>query len=303
MEFYVVDPKELDFSQWVEHIRAFCEEYGLPYTETEGGLYFLGDDIASPWHEDSVLFQIDGEDGGIIEVRASDENFYVFTDDLSHFDRREMREAMGYEASPPGVIYGFRSGNKKGCRFHHGPIDSISFLVREEEADYPPMLELPEVWRLFFRTVRFLQHNLSRVQDLRGRRAERVTFDFEVDLTFDHVASLDALSEILAEEQGYERHKSSLRATFRDRDIEFIEKFVSELPPEAEDFQAVLVRAVWRGQLDGEEYEIMHAGVERRQLRPFVQMPLHRSSKAMVDAMRTYLKGHRIDRQEYLADE
>ena len=90
------------------------------------------------------------------------------------------------------------------------------------------------------------------------------------------------------------------RATFRDRDLSFVRELVSMLPPEPEDFEHVLVRGVWRGQQDDEEREVFHVGVERRNLRPFVQMPVHRTSKALVDRFRSFFKGHRIDRQEYL---
>lgn len=300
MEFYVVDPKELDYQEWIERVRGFCEEYGKPFTEEEGGLYFLGDDIASPWHEHSVKFTIEGDEGGIIELRDEDRAFYVFTDDLRHLDQGEMRETLGFQSSPPGAVYGFRAANTKGCRFHLGPVGQAGFLVRDEEADYPPQLALKDVWSLFFGTIRHLQSNLSRIQDLRGRRAERVSFDFEVDVTFAHPASLDALSELLAEEQGYERHKSTLRATFRDRDHAFVHRFAAELPEDEEDFKEASFRAVWRGTLEGKEYEIVFCGIERRALRPFVQMPLHRTSKALMDALRAHLKGHRIDRQEYL---
>lgn len=300
MEFYVVDPKDRGFDEWAEKVRTFLAEAELPYEETEGGLYYLGDDVATPWHEDSLLFVAKGEEGGVVEVRDVDKNFYVFTADLSMFGDRELEEGIGYHARTPTSVYGFKWGNAKSSRFHLGPSSEVSYLCQGDDADYPPVLNLEEAWLLLFRVMKWLGSSLSRMQDLQGVRAEKITLDFIVEATFSHPASLDALNEILAEEEGYERSKKGLRATFRDRDAAWISRFVAELPTDLDDFGDVLFRVVWRGQVDGKQHEITYCGIERRNLRPFVQMPLHATSKSFVDKIRTAFKGHRIDRQEYL---
>lgn len=299
MEFYVVDPKDASFAEWTERVRDFLGEIKAEFEEVDGGLYYLGDDIASPWEENSLLFEVAGDEGGVIELRDIDRNFYVFSDDLSMFDDREVHEALGYVARPSQALYGFRWNSRKSCRFHNGPSTDLSFFCRDEEADYPPPLSLPEVWLLFFATIDWLQNSISRIQDMRARPVDKVFLDFEVDLKFTHPASLDALSEVLIDEEGYERGKDSLRATFRERDLDWIRRFIGLLPTEPDDFDSAIVRAVARGEWQGDEREIFYAGVERRNLRPFVQLPVHRTSKELLDKFRTFFKGHRIDRQEY----
>jgi len=130
---------------------------------------------------------------------------------------------------------------------------------------------------------------------------ERAYLDFEVQVSFKHPASLDVLNELLASEEGYERSRNGLRATFRERDLNWIRDFVSLLPEDMDDFDEALFRAAWRGLSDGEEKEVFYVGVERRKLRPFVQLPVHRTSKKLIDKVRTFFKGHRIDRQDYSA--
>lgn len=299
MEFYVVDPKELDYQAWIAHICAFLDQEQYTYSLEDGGLYYLGDDVAAPWHEESVLIHVEGEDGGLIELRDIDRNFYVFSDDLSNFDDRELKEVTGYNSRPPLVIYGFRAGNQKGCRYHIGPSANISFFVKEEQVDYPPILALNDLWKLFFRSLEWIQQNFSRIQEGLSFKVERLSLDFEVDVQFSHPASLDALSEILAEEKDYEYSRGSLKATFKDRSLPFLMHFISLLPPDEVDFDEAFFRVVWRGLANGEEHEIFFLGVERRNLRPFIQMPAHRTSRALLEKLRAYLKGHRIDRQEY----
>jgi hypothetical protein len=137
------------------------------------------------------------------------------------------------------------------------------------------------------------------LQDLKGINVEKVFLDFEVDLSFKHPASLDGLFEILVDEDGFDRTRTSLRATFRDRDLAWIQRMVSLLPTNSDAFESAFFRAVWRGLSEGEEREVYYVGVERRQLKPFVQLPLHRTSKEFMAKFRTHFKGHRIDRQEY----
>lgn len=321
MEFYVVDPKDSDYQGWASRIRTFLAEQQFDYTEAVGELYYLGDDIAAPWDEQSILFTIEGDEGGVIELRDTDRHFYAFADDLDLFDAREVREAVGYSGDRQvGAVYGFEWNNAKGCRFHLGPWKSggeeakdkskgkdddthesegCSFFTDASTGDYPPVLPLEDVWALFFRSIYWLGNNTSRLQDLKNINVDKVYMDFVAEVEFAHPASLDGLNELLAEEEGYERTRAGLRATFRDRDLAWIQRFVSLLPTEEEDFDKALFRAVWRGACQGEEREVFYVGVERRNLRPFIQLPYHRTSKGLLERFRTHFKGHRIDRQEY----
>ena len=64
MEFYVVDPKEITFADWSEKMRDFFAAESLSFTESTGDLYYVGDDVAVAWDEASVLFTVDGDEGG-----------------------------------------------------------------------------------------------------------------------------------------------------------------------------------------------------------------------------------------------
>jgi hypothetical protein len=305
MEFFVVDPKDGDFARWTERVRTFLTEAELTFTEEDGGLYYLGDDVATPWAENSILFTVEGEEtSGVIEVRDVDRNFYAFADDLSLFDDREVKEAVGLQARSPAALYGFRANDSKGCRFHRGPSTNLYFFCEDQEADYPHAMSLEDVWGLFFRSVHWLSNNTSRIQDFKQINVEKVHMDFHADVEFSHPASLDYLvMEMLSDDEGFERSKNGLKARFRDRDLAWMRQFVKHLPPEQGDFVSAQFKAVWWGICEGEEREIFYAGVEKRELRPFIQLPVHRTSKGLMDKFRVFFKGHRIDRQEYYIEE
>lgn len=298
MEFYVVDPKNKDFSEWTAKIKAFLEDEGLSYSVAEGALYYIGDDVATPWGEDSLLFTIEGEHEGLIEVRDEDRNFYVFSEPLDMFNGFDVTQALGYQAQPEGVVYGFQSNNLKSCRFHRGPIKDVHFFCDYHD-DFPEPLGFGDLWELFFDAAIFIGNNTSRIQDSKKLNLEKLHIDFEVDLSFKHGASLDGLNEILADEEGYERSRTGLQATFQQRDLAWIQRFVELLPSQASDYNEVLLRAVWRGKHNGKTKDLFYCGVERRQLNPFVQLPVHRTDRKLIEKLRKHLKGHRIDRQEY----
>jgi hypothetical protein len=301
MEFYVVDPKDLGFSEWVQKIREFLRSENLDFIEEEGKLFYKGDDIAMPWGEDSLLFQVRGgpEATGAIELREEDEHFYVFADDMDIFDDREVADAVGLLSRPAAALYGFSWRNENKCRFHLGPSSGFYYFYDEDEGDYPPTLDLADVWQLFFRVGDWLANGISRIQDLKGIHLEDLHLDLEIELTFNHPAALDALNEILCDEEGFERTRTGLRAVFRERDLEWLRRFVALLPPDEEAFERAFVRAVWIGNQAGQPKELFYCGVERRRLRPFIQLPVHGTSKELVDRFRAWFKGHRIERQEY----
>lgn len=298
MEFYVVDPKNKDFSEWAAKIKAFLEEEGLSYTVSEGDLYYIGDDIVTPWHEDSLLFKISAPLEGFIEVRDEDRNFYLLSEPLDLFQDGEVVQSLGYRPHPEKVVYGFQTNSQKSCRFHRGPITDVNFFCGEED-DFPPILRLNQVLSLFNELINFINNNTARIQDVKKINLEKINIDLEVDLTFKHPASLDALNELLVEEEGYDRSKTSLQAVFQQRDPTWIQRFLNELPTFADDYQEAMIKAVWRGKINGKPKDLFYCGVERRQLNPFVQLPLHCTDKTLVEKLRKFIKGHRIDRQEY----
>jgi hypothetical protein len=301
MEFFVVDPKEFSFPEWKQKIREFLRAENLDFVEEEGKLFYKGDDIAMPWGENSLLFQVNGgeELRGVIELREEDEHFYVFSDDMDIFDDREVKEAVGLLSRPAGALYGFSWRDKKECRFHLGPSAGFYYFYDDEEGDYPPVLDLPDVWELFFRAGDWIGNGISRIQDLKGVHADDVRLDLHLEFTFKHPAALDALNEVLCDEEGFERTKTGLRAVFRDRHLDWLKKLVALLPPEEEDFERAFVRAVWSGAVGGKPTELFYVGIERRRLRPFVQLPVHGTSKDLVEKFRNHFKGHRMERQEY----
>jgi len=299
MEFYVVDPKDVSFNDWAIRVREFLSREKMRFVERDGALCYRGDDVAAVWEENSVLFEVKGEISGCVELRDSDRGFYVFTEDLGVFDEREVVDAVGMMSRSAGAVYGFTWNDRKCCRFHLGPSAGFHYFYDEEDADYPPRLDLEDTWGVFFRASEWIGDNVNRLHGPRGVNPDTQRLDFEVEVTFTHPASLDGLNEILVEEEGFERTRGGLRAVFRQRNARWIRRFVSLLPPDAEDFDRAFFRAVWRGTFGEETREIFSVGVERRNLRPFIQLPVHGTTKALLDRFKANFKGHRIDRQEY----
>ena len=206
MEFYVVDPKTDTYEAWQTRIRQFLSDESFSFTESPGELYFVGDDIAVPWDEESILFTIPGDDGGVIELRGTDNNFYVFADDLDLFDEKEVRDSVGFIGRTMGALFGFEWASKGSCRFHKGPSFGCNYFCVDDKTDVPPQLHLEDVWAQFFRSVYWLGGNTSRLQDLKGINVEKVYLDFEVDVSFTHPASLESLFEILVDEDKVMRY-------------------------------------------------------------------------------------------------
>ena len=142
MEFFVVDPKQHAYSDWTDKVREFLGGESMNFNESQGEIYYLGDDVATPWAEDSVLFTVDGDEGGLIEVRDRDENFYVFIDDLDLFDEREVTDSIGFRGVRMGPLYGFRWNSRSSCRFHAGPSVGNHYFCKDDERDVPPRLHL-----------------------------------------------------------------------------------------------------------------------------------------------------------------
>ena len=117
---------------------------------------------------------MDGDDGGVVEVRDIDRNFYVFSDDLDLFDEREVRDSIGYRGATMGVLYGFDWNSDKGCRFHAGPSIGNRYFCFGHDTDVPPALHLEDVWAQFFRALYWIGGNTSRLQDLKGINVEKV---------------------------------------------------------------------------------------------------------------------------------
>ncbi len=303
MEFYVIDPKEFTYSQWMKKIRDFLDEAGLKYETTPGGLYYLGDDIAEPWSEESFLFKITDERApGIIELRDGDNAVYAYADDLTIFDGPDIKEALGCTPRRARAVFGFEHMSLKGkeaCRFQPGPSPGLCFLCAQDD-EFPQHLTMQEVWNLVFKMIYWIGNNLNRVQDLNQVSTDKISIDFEVNLSFVHSSSMDALNEILAQEDGYERQKNSIRATFRERTIPFLREFTSLLPTDQDEFEKLLCRAVWRCEdQDNKRHDLFFVGAERRHLAPFIQLPVQATSRQLIEDLRAYLKGHRIDKRDH----
>ncbi len=303
MEFYIVDPKDLSFSDWSQKIKELLESEKLEYTAIPGGLSFINDDVAEPWNEESLLFKVtDERSKGEIELRAEDNHFYIVSDDLTIFENSDFKDVIGYRPHRAGAVFGFEFLSQKGCRFHSGPSKGACFLCDPDE-DFPPQLELPAIWNLLIKCIYWIASNINRVQDIKKITSDKLMLDFDVDVSFTHPASLDALSELLKEDDGYDAKRTSLRATFKEREISFIREFANLLPQDPESYDRASFKAVWRCEdINGKKHELFHIGIERRNLRPFVQIPLQASDKKLVELIRNNFKGHRIDKQEHFAN-
>ena len=84
-----------------------------------------------------MLFSVDGDEGGLIEVRDRDENFYVFIDDLDLFDEREVTDSIGSRAFGWDHSTDFVGIAAVVVVSMQGPQSAIYFC-KDDERDVPP---------------------------------------------------------------------------------------------------------------------------------------------------------------------
>ena len=263
----------------------------MSFTESTGDLYYVGDDVAVAWDEASVLFTVDGDDGGVVEVRDIDRNFtFSLTTSICSMSRGSHLSATAGQrwASSTGLI-----GIATKVRFHAGPSIGNRYFCFGHDTDVPPALHLEDVWAQFFRALYWIGGNVS--SGLRASTLRRF-FSILMSLTSVQLLLRRCLKSWLTK-MGM-NVPSGLRAVFRDEMLQ-VNNFVSLLPTSPDQFDKAFFRAVWRGLAEGENKEVYYIGVERRNLKPFVQLPLQRTSKTFMEKFRAHFKGHRIDRQEY----
>ena len=160
------------------------------------------------------------------------------------------------------------------------PRSTYHHLCDNDDSDIPPVPAVGRRLGSIFRAIYWLGGNTSRLQDLKGVSVEKIFLDFEVNLDFTHPASLDNLFELLLDESGFERTKTGLELHSWTEIL--LGSSASEAccrPRKKLTSKVAFFRAVWRGLESGTDAEVFHVGVEKRRLKPFIQMPVQRSSK------------------------
>ena len=137
MEFDVIDPKDHGFEDWICKVETFLEQFP-EYDKREGELYFVRDDIAEPWREESIVYEVDGEDGGVIEVRSEDQQIYIFVEEFAGRNLKETKDISSFQVHSPGSVYGFTQQSASQSRFHEGPIENSYFIYPGGKLEHSP---------------------------------------------------------------------------------------------------------------------------------------------------------------------
>ena len=181
----------------------------------------MGDDVATPWRE-GLFFSVDGEEGGVVEIRDHDHSFYVFLDDLDLFDSEKSVRRPDTAQSPWGLFM-VSNGAASSLQVSSWSVCQHSLLVREDNADVPPTLYLEDVWAQFFGLFIGSKRTHLDCKTSRGKRREDL-FGLRSEVRFHTRCILRQPLRNLADESGFERTKTGIRAVFADRDLAWIQR-------------------------------------------------------------------------------
>ena len=306
MEFDVIDPKSHSFDEWMEKVEGFLHTHYPNFTLSEGELYYTRDDIAEPWQEESVIYRVAGEEGGLIELRGIDQEVYMFADSFAGRNLKAAKDGNTFHLTCPATVYGFQHNSMSRSRFHRGPIQDIYFLHQGEISDYPLPTPIHRLWGgSLLQSILWVHNQVGRFQELkRIFECEGTRNFFEMDVRFVHPASVNLiLEQIRSRHSIKERERKRIRIYIENPSFDALRELFEVMPEEEKDYEELKLRMVWGVDLIDESTEmITYIGAEKRKLRPLVHLPRQKCAKRFRDLFREYFRGYRVDRQEYLLD-
>ncbi len=306
MIFDVIDPKEHNFNEWLEKIEEFLESYDSGYQRLDGELYFTQDDISEPWGEESILYTVDGPDGGKIELRGADEQVYMFTESFAGRNLKDTKDGHQFNTVAPTSVYGFSHNNLNKSRFHLGPTQGIYYLYQGDRAEYPQPTSYDRLWGgLFLKSIYWIHNQVSRFQDQKKiHDVEQTQYRLELEVEFTHKSSVNLVIEKIHNRTSIKhREDKTLILAWRSPTFEQLRELFEGMPVEAQQYARLKVRVVWEALFaEGDPQEITYVGVEKRALKPLIHLPKLRTSKTFKEAFKKHFKGYRIDKQDYLPE-
>lgn len=271
---------------------------GLDAHEDGGGFMSAAAFPADIWGEASSLYTV--KDHGHVEVRGGDDGYYVMIagadalifdlesdamdgDDIGAATTNREASAMlslralGVPYRPLGAVLGFRMGSTGRLGFQRGPSRGITFLEGgegekpDDTIGYPEAVDPGVGLQEMLRLSEWCAAHMRQIRGDDGDRPVNPSLTLLVDLEFREGVPV-SLGKTLAREHGYRRGTHTLKARFKERDPEWAEGFLRQLPVDGDAYRALRLCLAWDGIGRGGAVEtICMAGLERRELVPMVQ--------------------------------
>lgn len=306
MIFDVIDPKEHTLEEWISMVEDFLDSQSDDYEKSEGELYFTQDDVSEPWGEESILYTVDGPQGGKIEVRGLDQQVYMFTEEFAGRNLKDTKDSHQFHLWSPNAVYGFSHNNLNKSRFHDGPINGIYFLYQGERCEYPQPTRCERLWRGgLLKAYNWIHQQINRFLAQRvHEEVDHIQQRLEMHVEFASASSLNESLDLLPSRVTVKRHSSCiLEVLWISPTFDQLREFFEGLPTEEESYVTLNVRLIWEAMLlEGGTQEITYLGAEKRHLKPMIQLPRHRTSKAFRESFKAHFKGYRVDRQDYMVE-
>jgi hypothetical protein len=305
MEFDVIDPKDHSFQTWIGYIEGFLSNYSN-YTKEEGIIYFTQNDIAEPWNEDSIVYQVEGDEGGLIEIRDGDSQIYLFAEGFAGRNLKDSKEGNQFQLQGPGTVYGFEHNSLNRSRFHLGPIGEIYFLHQGEGTHCPQPTPSDRLWQgTLIQAIQWIHNQVNRFQEQKRISSEFSTVNiFELDVSFTHPSAVNlVLERVRSRTYVKKRERQRIVIQLENPTFETLRDLFEAMPSGDEYYNDLKLLMSWGVENEeGERTLITYIGAEKRKLKPFIHIPRQKSAKSFREAFRAHFKGFRVDRQEYLLD-
>jgi hypothetical protein len=313
MEFYIIDPKDESFDTWTSKIRAFLRNQYPQFEEKQHEFYFASKNIATPWLEDVTVFEVPGEEGGVIEVRDEDQQIYMFIDQFTARnlkDNKDHLSAKHFNFHVPDIVYGFEQESLNLNRFHFGPIHHVQFMYQGQDQTFPTPYTPQKLFQTGFPAAYQMVHQqLHRLQELRKYQTEKLFSVFDVTFSFASPVLLQRLKELYKNRFWDQFDKSSASIKIENPNLDQIKELFACFPIESGAYVKFQGKLSWQAYLsnhpknDGKNKEsavqISNLYFEKRSLKPFIQIPILRCSKIFQDKCYQEFKGYRIHRHTH----
>jgi hypothetical protein len=310
MEFYIIDPKDESFEIWIAKIKAFLGQNYPQYQEKQNEFYFTDKSIATPWFEEICVFEVPGEEGGVLEVRDEDQGIYLFTDQFTARNLKVTKDVNQFHFHIPDMVYGFEQASLDLNRFHLGPIHQVQFMYQGEEKLFPTPYTPQKLWKQGFpMAYQLIQGQLHRLQEFRKYQTEKVFSIFDISFKFAHPSLLQRLKDHFKSRFWDQSDKSTATIKLENPTLEQLQELFEWMPNESNAYEKLQAKLSWQAHLSNhpknegknKEQAVMISNLyfEKRALKPFIQIPILRSSKSFHEKCFQEFKGYRIYRHTY----
>lgn len=312
MEFEVIEPKDHSFDEWLDKIEEFLAAYRSsaqrgeePWTcETrEGEIFFTQEDIADAWGEESVVYKVGGERGGVIEARGADTQLYLFADAFAGRNLRDLKDGGPIHISRPSCVYGFEHNSKQLSKLHAGPVEGVYFLHQGEPEEFPLPTSYERLWGGgLLQVTQWIHNQTGKIQEQKGIVDAEGTHNLlTLDITFSHPLIVTQLLEAVRSRNAIKaREQAHVVVELPNPTTDHIREICARMPTEAEFYTRFSLRMSWGVDVPNEgRREVTYIGAEKRNMRPLIHIPTLSSSRAFREAFKEHFKAYRVLRHDH----